>query len=108
MKGRKVFWTFDAETDLLEVFEYILRDRPRAALKVLTAIRRRCEMLRLNPERNRIVPEFQAIGIVNYREIVFKPYRIIYKLTPAASYVIAVVDSRRDLGAFLFERLMRL
>jgi len=107
MKNYKIFWTHNATIDLEEIIEYIFQDRQTVAIKIYNDIKHNCKKLKTQPKRNRIVPELQNIGINNYREIIYKTYRIIYKLDEKEIYIIAVVDSRRDFETFIFNRLIR-
>ena len=59
------------------------------------------------PDRGRIVPELRIVDIFLYRELIEKPWRIIYRHDDKRVYVMAVLDSRRDLTSLLLERLTR-
>lgn len=59
------------------------------------------------PERSRFQPELDRIGIREYREIHFKPYRILYAIRGDAVVVHCVLDGRRDMQSLLEERLLR-
>lgn len=107
MQKFKILWTVQASIDLEEILDYIAGDNPKAAIKLFDKIKSRCAKLKANPEKYRVLPELREIGISNYREITLKPYRILYKLTQATVYIFAVVDSRRDMESFLFQRLIR-
>jgi len=96
-----------AALDLEDIMDYISKDRVSSAVSVYNAVKSKCFLLKNNPERYRIVPELQALKVVNYREIVHSPYRIIYKLTDSEVYIMAVVDSRRDFETFIFNRLLK-
>ena len=50
--------------------------------------------------------ELLALGIRNYREIFFKPYRVIYQVTGDKVHVMLIVDGRRDMQALLLRRLL--
>jgi toxin ParE1/3/4 len=52
-------------------------------------------------------PELEKIGMREFREIIFKPYRIIYSLVKSQVFVYCVLDGRRDLQDLLEERLLR-
>ena len=41
-----------------------------------------------------------------YREIFFKPYRIIYRIQAKRVYVYLIVDGRRDMRTLLSRRLL--
>ena len=41
-----------------------------------------------------------------FRQIFFKPYRIIYRVTPGEITIYAIVDGRRNLQSLLLRRLL--
>ena len=47
-----------------------------------------------------------ALGILEYREIFFKPYRIIYRVMDKNVYVLLIADGRRDMQTLLQKRLL--
>ena len=57
------------------------------------------------PRRGRVVPELKDIGVLDYREVFFKPYRILYFIETPHVYVIGIFDGRRDLEELLHRRL---
>lgn len=59
------------------------------------------------PERGRIPPELERIGIREFREIICNPYRIIYTIMKSQVVVYCILDGRRDLQDLLEERLLR-
>ena len=107
MKNYKVIWTKNAEFDLELIIEYIKIDSINIAKKIFTEIKQECDKLYILPKRKRIVPEFQKIGILKYREIIYKRWRIIYKVDAEKVYVLIVVDSSRNLEDILFQRLIQ-
>jgi len=60
------------------------------------------------PERCRIVPELKEQGIMQYRELIVKPWRIIFLIAEIKVYVLSVLDSRRNIEAILLERIVNL
>lgn len=103
----KVIWADTAKRDLIEIVEYIAIDSLSLAKKTANKIRRKCQTLETHPGRGRWVPELQSVGVFIYRELIEKPWRIIYRLEKETVLVIAVLDSRRDLESILLERLLR-
>ena len=76
-----VFLTKDAERDLTELYDYISsNDSPRKADYVLKKIEKSFSTLSEFPERGAYPKELLKLGIREYREIFFKPYRIIYRI----------------------------
>lgn len=57
------------------------------------------------PERGVYPQEFLSLGIRDYREIFFKPYRIIYRVIGKRFYIYLIVDGRRDMQTLLNRRL---
>ncbi len=108
MKRKKVFWTNQAAKDLEEILDYVSMEQPNAAKKISDEIQKKCNELKLHPDRYRIVSELKEIGINHFRQISVTPYRIVYKIDPKGIYVFAVIDGRRDLESFLFKRLLRM
>ncbi len=106
MKQFEVIWTKNAQFDLEQIIEYIKIDSQDVAKKIFFEIKKECENLYYFPERKRIVPELQQIGILKYREIIYKRWRIIYKIDSTKVYVLLVVDSSRNLEDILFQRLI--
>jgi len=103
----KVLLTDDAACDLEELHDYIARhDAPRKADYVLKRIENAFSSLSESPNRGPHPKELLALGIREYREIFFKPYRIIYQVTGKKVYVLLIIDGRRDLQAILQRRLL--
>ena len=107
MKKYNILWTKQAALDLEEIYEYIYLDKPDTAQKILNKIKTSCITLKNNPEKNRIIPDIREIGLLDFRELIVAPYRILYKLTKNEIYIFAVVDGRRDMESFLFNRIIR-
>jgi len=70
-----VIWTDPAIEDLAEIVDYIARDSPRYAVRTGERIYDAVGKLSLGARAGWVVPEF---GIENFREILVRPYRIIY------------------------------
>jgi len=107
MKQFEVIWTKSAEFDLELIIEYIKTDSLSRARDIFFEIKKECNDLYFFPERKRIVPELQQIGILKYREIIHKRWRIIYKIDATKVYIFLVVDSSRNLEDILFQRLIK-
>lgn len=99
--------TRDAARDLEEIFEYVSEhDAPGKALYVLQRIEKSFEGLSEFAERGAYPRELAALGICEYREVFFKPYRIIYRPAPKAVYVFVITDGRGDMQTLLQRRLL--
>jgi len=103
----EVFLTNDAARDLTGLYDYIaVYDAPRKADYVLDQIEKTFLRLSEFPERGANPKELLALGIREYREIFFKPYRIIYRILDKKVYVLLIVDGRRDMQSLLQRRLL--
>lgn len=107
MTNFRVQWTASARQDLREIIHYIAEDSTTNALQQLERIECRAKSLNRNPNRGRLVPELLSIGISTYREMVIRPWRLLYRVEGKHVYVIALLDSRRNLADILLERLTR-
>lgn len=104
----RVFLTDDAARDLEDLYDYIAsRDAPGKADDVLAQIEKQFSSLGEYPGRGAYPKELLAIGLREYREIFFKPYRIIYRVLDDAVYVLVIADGRRDMQALLQRRLLQ-
>ncbi len=98
----------DAERDLEELVDYVaVHDSAEKALRLLDRLEEKCASLSTHANRGHVPPELRKVGVSEYREIHFKPYRIIYRVEKREVYVYAVVDGRRDLRDLLQRRLLR-
>lgn len=104
----RVLLTEGALHDLEELDDYIrFRDGLEKADDILGEIEAVIRKLADFPERGNYPPELAALGIREYREVFFKPWRIIYRVRGGSVYVHLVADGRRDMQALLARRLLR-
>jgi len=98
----------EAEQDLVELIDYISNhDSIERATYVLGRLLAVCERLEQYPERGHFLPELRSLGIKTYREVHFKPYRIIYEIIGREVFIQLIMDGRRSLQAILERRLLR-
>jgi addiction module RelE/StbE family toxin len=102
-----VLWTETARRDLDAIIDYIARDSIENALKVLERLEHRAASLEESSQRGREVPELRALDLHQYRELVERPWRILYRIESDRVLVVAVLDGHRDLRSLLIERLIR-
>ncbi len=74
---------------------------------MLEQIERTFLSLSEHPQRGTYPGELLDLGIREYREIFFKPYRIIYRVMRNNVYVLLIADGRRDMQTLLQRRLLR-
>jgi toxin ParE1/3/4 len=108
MSDYKVFLTQSAQEDLQDIYDYVaLRDAPLKAEQLLDRLEALIESLNRLPERAPVTKELREIGIRDYREVYFKPYRVIFRVTVDKVVVHLIVDGRRDMQTVLQQRLLR-
>jgi len=97
-----------AELDMYDIHTYVeFHDSPERADTLLGGIGQAIFSLVHMPERGHYPPEFERICIREYREIHFKPYRIVYSIHENEVIVYCVLDGRRDMQTLLQQRLLR-
>jgi plasmid stabilization system protein ParE len=105
LEGRSVH--LERGRDLEELVSYIAAESTTTAERVLRKLESRAEGLKSTPARGRVVPELAHFGIRGWRELIVRPYRIVYRIDESAVHVLAVLDGRRELQDLLLERLIR-
>ena len=50
--------------------------------------------------------ELSALGILEYRDVFYKPYRIIHSVSGKRVYIYLIADGRRDFQILLARRLL--
>jgi len=103
----EVSLTKDAERELEEIYFYIAEhDSARSADHVLQRLVQATDALRISPQRGSYVYELRSLGISEYRQILFKPYRLIYRVHLGQVVVYVVDNGRRDMESLLARRLL--
>ena len=106
MKRFGVEWAQPASKDLENIIDYVSQDNVDNAITIFEKIKSKCNTLNRFPDRGRIVPELKAYGILGYRELIISPWRVIYRTSEQKVYVLAVIDSRRNMEDILIERFL--
>ena len=101
----KVVWSDAAALDLQRLTSWVAAESPTDAATLMTRLRKRTAALATVPARGRVVPELAFFGISVLREVVERPYRIVYRITERIVAVVGVFDGRRELEDVLLERL---
>lgn len=93
-----VSWTDTAISHLIAIFDYIARDSPFYAQRMIDRITRKSRQISEFPRSGRVVPEYIQDDL---REVIEKPYRIIYRIHPDRIDIVAVVHGAQILPAGL-------
>ena len=80
----KIIWSLQARDDLREIVSFIAADNPTAAETFGFRLMSKVDPLANFPLLGRVVPEENDEAI---REIILRPYRIIYKVLPVQQVV---------------------
>jgi toxin ParE1/3/4 len=57
------------------------------------------------PQRGAHPPELLAKGNRSYRQVFFKPYRILYRIRGNTVYIAVIADGRRNMASLLARRM---
>lgn len=106
----RVVFTNAALQDLDEIADYIANlHGARQALYVAREIRKRVETLKVFPDRGAHLQELVDLGAggtLDYRQLHWKPYRIVYFVSGRVVNIMLIADDRRDMPALLMKRLV--
>ena len=106
-RRREVLLTQGAERDLESIYSYVAEfDSVVNADRLLEQLMETVENLACFPERGSCPKELAALGIKEYRQTAFKPYRVIYRAMGGQVLVYLIVDGRRDMQSLLSRRLL--
>lgn len=104
---REVVLTEDAERDLEDLYSYIAEfDSPKNADYVLDRLLKVTESLATSAERGSVPKELRHLGIREYRQAFFKPYRVIYRVAGKQVIIYVIADGRREMQSLLARRLL--
>lgn len=102
-KKYRVEITAVAESDIQEIFQYIVVDNKASAVKLVNEIERQINSLERYPSRYAVIPESQDLGR-KYRHIIYGNYRTIYKIEGLKVIIMRVIHSARLLSLEIFEK----
>lgn len=98
--------TSAAERDLQEIYDWIAEhDSPGKADYVLDRLNETAESVATLPHRGTRVKELPPETDVEYRQIFFKPYRVVYEIMNNEVVIHLIADGRRNLLSLLLRRL---
>ncbi len=97
-----------ALADLLDINDYYLVEvSDHVAGKIIDSLEAAVNNLAEFPDRGSIPKELLSLGIRQYRQVIEKPYRIIYETFADKVVVHAILDGRRDMQTLLMQRILR-
>ena len=83
----KIIWSLQAREDLRDIVSFIAADNPAAAQTFGLRLMSKVDALANFPQLGRVVPEENDEAI---RELILRPYRIIYQVQ-ADQHMVAIV-----------------
>lgn len=93
--------------DLEAIHDYIAEnDGLIHADEMLARLLEVAQSLSRFPERGAYPRELLALGIKEYRQTAFKPYRVIYRVVDKQVVIYLIADGRRDMQSALARRLL--
>lgn len=88
-----VTWSQEADENLVDIEDFIARDSVERAVQFVDALIDHTEaILTDNPKSGRAVPE---IGNPDFREIIYRGYRIVYRLNGDRIDILTVFEGHR-------------
>jgi len=93
-KGCKVNLTRTAQRDLEQIFSHISEDSFRKARKFILELEVKIRSLSSFPKRSPSIPENVFLG-TNYRHLIHKKYRIIYRVQEKNVFVLRIIHSSK-------------
>ncbi len=95
----KINWTFEAESWLKDIYDYIAPDNPTAAMNVVNGIYKKAQMLSQFPE---IGYKYDPQSDDNVRILLYGHYRIAYLIKPDKGIdILGVFHSTLDIDRYL-------
>jgi toxin ParE1/3/4 len=98
-KNYKVKITASAQSDFRAIWDYISQDNPSNAAEFVSEIEERVNGLSIFPERNPVIPEGELLKSEEYRHVIYKKYRIIYRIRDENVYVLRIFHGSKLLGS---------
>jgi plasmid stabilization system protein ParE len=88
----KIRWSHEALERLIEIEEYISKDSRDRAIKFVDQLIEHADLLSEKPRMGRTVLE---LANPNIRELIFKRYRIVYRLKANCIEILTVFEGHR-------------
>jgi toxin ParE1/3/4 len=85
----KIIWTKEAFEQLIKIEDYISKDSPVRVAGFVNQLVEHAELLSKSPRLCRTVPEIANHTI---RELIFKKYRIVYRLNKNSIEILTVFE----------------
>jgi len=94
IKKYQVNVTQQSQNDLEHIFYYIADDSVNNAANFVLQLEKKIYSLEIFPDRYPLIPENRFFG-TDYRHLIYKKYRIIYRYTEKSVFVLRIVHSTK-------------
>ncbi|WP_334185861.1 type II toxin-antitoxin system RelE/ParE family toxin [Novosphingobium sp.] len=99
--------TQGAEDDLEEIHGYIAKVRgAEDADALIDLFLATLETLETFPERGGVPKELEGLGLREFRQVLLRQYRLIYRVFGDRALILLIADGRRDMRELLERRLL--
>ncbi|HYC95300.1 MAG TPA: type II toxin-antitoxin system RelE/ParE family toxin [Sphingomicrobium sp.] len=110
MKGQadyEVVILDSARRDLGLIIDYLTaHDSDDAAERLIAAFAEKVASLKKFPLRGGRPAELERVGATDVRQLLIRPYRLIYRVVEKRVFIMFLADGRRDMQALLERRLL--
>ncbi|MBT3225153.1 MAG: type II toxin-antitoxin system RelE/ParE family toxin [Deltaproteobacteria bacterium] len=89
----KIRFLNSAMQDMQEIKDFIAKDNPAAAKRLIQSFKKKTNQLVQHPYSGRVIPETKYS---NLRELIVSNYRIMYQVSDSFVTVFAVYESHRQ------------
>jgi len=108
MEKIKIFWTKNAQNNLLAIYSFISNDSEVYAEKFTERLVLICNrQLLVFPNSGRNVPEFRNTSVHFLKELIYRNYRVIYNYNTKLNKVsvLAIINAKMNLQKNLLPEL---
>ena len=104
-----IFITNDAEADLEDIYDFLIEQTgQKFAVNVLDKLSHAIKTLSTFPNRGSCPRELLDLGIIEFRQLIFERYRVIYRVMGTLVSIHLIADGRQDMHTLLTQRVLRL
>ncbi len=101
MSGQfRIRYLSTAQKDLDEIFDYILKDNPSAALSLLEKFDHSISQLSLNPKLG-VIPKDDRLKNLGYRMLIVEKYLVFYVVKPRSIQIRRIIHGARKYSFLL-------
>jgi toxin ParE1/3/4 len=95
IKKYKIKITASAQSDIRVIWDYISQNNPANAAEFISEIEKRIYGLHAFSERNPVIPEGEFLQIDDYRHLVYKKYRVAYRVHGDLVYILRIFQGAK-------------